>query len=228
MLSQKLAVWAYQLTHLRTLQQDTTASGETELSDPTLTPEQDILLFQMLGKAVQRATGSLHIPGHRAQKPGSKQKKVMEEFADEITELFIKKLPELFAKFGAEPAKAAVLVELPQAFNLESEPSPSESPTLFAASVLVRQTCAYRAGVRLFAVYGTSRSMAQFNATLKHIMTVFSKSSDSEFLRMCSDTLEFLCDNEFPLAQKAEAAVQSLITTAVDSIDAALEEGGWS
>jgi len=179
--------------YLALLQQDNTAEMETDLSDTVLTPEQDVLLFEMLGKAVQRATGTLRIPGHRQPKFGSKQLRSIEEARDDVAEFFVKKLPDLFTKFGAEPAKAAVLVTLPQAFNLE--------------------------------VYVTSRSTSQFNATLKHVAKLFTKSVDMPFLQSCAATLEGFCENELPFHQKAEACVSGLIDNAIDAVKGALADG---
>ena len=51
---------------------------------------QDALLFQILGRAAERAVGVLRIPDHRVPKYGSKQLKAIEEARTELAEKFVK------------------------------------------------------------------------------------------------------------------------------------------
>lgn len=186
------------------------------MSDTTLTMEQDLLLFDMLGKAVERATGVLQIPGHRTHKQGVRQKKEIEELRDGITETFVKKLPQLIAKFGAEPTKAAVLVKLPLSFNLEG--------CAVLPGAIFESLCLTLFLFRI-PVYGTSQSMAQFNATLKHVVGIFSKSSDSDLLGSCAAVLQYFCENELPIHQKAETSVDALISASIESVESSVSEG---
>ena len=98
--------------------QDAAAAADLEVTDTTMTVDEELFLFNLLHAALRRATGTLQIPGHRAVNMGSNQKKVADENAGSITEFFMAKLPEMFAKFGAEPEKARLIVEIPQLFDL--------------------------------------------------------------------------------------------------------------
>eukprot|EP00041_Stephanoeca_diplocostata_P021800 m.514983 g.514983 ORF g.514983 m.514983 type:complete len:1356 (-) comp21916_c0_seq2:2344-6411(-) len=103
------------------LEQDNVAGDEDELqlTDTTLTPAQEVLLFQILGAATKKAVGMLHLPAHRKTKFGTQQIKAIEEEQHNLSEFLVKKMPDLFAKFSSDTAKALVLVEMPQCFDLE-------------------------------------------------------------------------------------------------------------
>lgn len=103
------------------LQQDNVGNDEDELelTNTTLTAAQEVLLFQILGASAKKAVGLLHLPAHRKTKFGAHQIKAIEEEQQNLSEFFVKKMPDLFAKFSSDTAKALVLVELPQSFDLE-------------------------------------------------------------------------------------------------------------
>lgn len=129
----ELANWS---AYIDLLQQESIAAADEEVPiiDTTLTAEQALLLFEMLGAAANRATGLLRIPGRRVPKLGSKQQLMMEETRTELTEFFVKLLPDLFVKFGAERTSATVLAGLPLTFDLEVYGSARANPQ-FAATL---------------------------------------------------------------------------------------------
>ena len=94
-----------------TIEDDSEQAG----TDTAMSPEDEAMLFRMFAAAAQRACGTLEI-SHARRVAASK---ATVEARSTISDYFVNKMPDLFAKFGSDVANATCLMEVAQVLDLK-------------------------------------------------------------------------------------------------------------